>query len=48
MDARTVVQRVPSGRGSLATRSLQKIGYTNVANMRDIMNTWREKGYEAE
>ena len=36
------------GRGALAAKSLQEMGYTNVANMDGGINAWREKGYETE
>jgi phage shock protein E len=36
------------GRGSLAAKSLQEMGYTNVANLKGGLDAWREKGYETE
>ena len=36
------------GRGTLATKTLQEMGYTNVANMQGGTNAWKEKGYELE
>ncbi|MGI8912075.1 MAG: rhodanese-like domain-containing protein [Rubrobacteraceae bacterium] len=47
-DARIIVHCAIGGRGSLAAKSLQEMGYTNVANMRGGMNAWREKGHEVE
>ena len=45
-DARIVVHCALGGRGALAARSLQEMGYTNVANMEGGVNAWKEKGYE--
>jgi rhodanese-related sulfurtransferase len=36
------------GRGSLAAKSLQELGYTNVTNLEGGLNAWRERGYEIE
>ncbi len=47
-DARIVVHCARGGRGSLAAKSLQEMGYTNVANMDGGVNAWRERGYEVE
>ena len=47
-DARIVVHCARGGRGALAARSLQEMGYANVANMEGGMEAWREKGYETE
>lgn len=47
-EARIVVHCAVGGRGSLAAKSLQEMGYSNVVNMDGGMNAWREKGYEAE
>lgn len=47
-DARVVVHCAVGGRGSLAAKTLQDMGYTNVANMDGGMNAWIEKGYEVE
>jgi rhodanese-related sulfurtransferase len=45
---RIVVHCAVGGRGTLATKSLQEMGYTNVANMQGGTNAWREEGYELE
>lgn len=47
-DARIVVHCALGGRGSLAAKSLQEMGYTNVANMEGGLNAWRDRGYEVE
>ena len=47
-DARIVVHCAVGGRGTLATKTLQGMGYTNVANMQGGTNAWRERGYELE
>ena len=47
-DARIVVHCARGGRGSLAAKSLQEMGYTNVANMDGGLSDWRERGYEVE
>ncbi len=47
-DDRIVVHCAVGGRGTLAAKSLQEMGYTNVANMEGGTNAWREKGYEIE
>ncbi len=47
-DQRIVVHCAVGGRGTLAAKTLQDMGYTNVANMEGGMNAWREKGYEVE
>ena len=47
-DARIVVHCAVGGRGTLATRTLQEMGYTNVANMQGGTNAWKEEGYELE
>jgi len=47
-DARIVVHCALGGRGSLAAKSLQEMGYTNVANMDGGVKGWREQGYEVE
>lgn len=47
-DQRIVVHCAVGGRGTLAAKSLQEMGYTNVANMQGGTNAWREKGYEME
>ncbi|MGB3632807.1 MAG: rhodanese-like domain-containing protein [Rubrobacteraceae bacterium] len=47
-DARIVVHCAVGGRGTLATRTLQEMGYTNVANMQGGTNAWNEKEYELE
>lgn len=47
-DARIVVHCAVGGRGTLAAKTLQEMGYTNVANMDCGMNAWSEKGYEVE
>ena len=47
-DARIVVHCALGGRGALAAKSLQEMGYTNVANMEGGVKAWREKGYEVE
>jgi rhodanese-related sulfurtransferase len=38
----------PRSRGVLETKTLQEMGYTNVANMEDGVNAWKEMGYETE
>jgi hypothetical protein len=38
----------PRSRGALAAKTLQEIGYTNVVNMEDGVNAWKEMGYETE
>ena len=38
----------PRSRGALAEKFLQEMGYTNVANMEDGINAWKEMGYETE
>ncbi len=45
---RIVVHCAVGGRGTLATKTLQEMGYTNVANMQGGTNAWREEGYELE
>ena len=45
---RIVTHCAAGGRGSLAAKSLQQVGYTNVANMEGGPNAWRERGYETE
>lgn len=47
-DARIVVHCALGGRGALAAKSLQEIGYTNVANMEGGVSAWRERGYDTE
>lgn len=47
-NARIFVHCAVGGRGTLAARTLQEMGYTNVANMQGGTNAWREKGYELE
>jgi rhodanese-related sulfurtransferase len=47
-DQRIVVHCAVGGRGTLATKTLREMGYTNVANMDGGTNAWREKGYEIE
>jgi len=47
-DARIVVHCALGGRGALAAKSLQEMGYTNVANMEGGVKAWRENGYETE
>lgn len=47
-DARIVVHCALGGRGSLAAKSLQEMGYTNVANMKGGVNAWQEHGYDTE
>ena len=43
-----MVHHALGGRVALAAKSLQEMGYTNVANMEGGINAWREKGYETE
>jgi adenylyltransferase/sulfurtransferase len=47
-DARIVVHCALGGRGSLSAKSLQEMGYTNIANMDGGVKGWREQGYEVE
>lgn len=47
-DARIVVHCALGGRGALAAKSLQEMGYTNVANMEGGVKAWRERGYDTE
>ncbi len=47
-DARIVVHCAVGGRGTLAAKTLQEMGYTDVANMQGGTNAWSEKGYELE
>lgn len=47
-DARIVVHCASGGRGSLAAKTLEEMGYTNVANLEGGINAWREMGYETE
>jgi adenylyltransferase/sulfurtransferase len=47
-DARIVIHCASGGRSALAAKSLQEMGYTNVANMEGGINAWRERGYETE
>ena len=47
-DARIVVHCALGGRGALAAKSLQEMGYENVVNMEGGMKDWRENGYEVE
>ncbi len=47
-EARIVVHCAAGGRGALAARTLQEMGYTNVANMEGGLGAWQEKGYELE
>ena len=47
-DARIVVHCAVGGRGTLATRTLQEMGYTDVANMQGGTNAWKERGYGLE
>ena len=46
--ARIVVHCAVGGRGTLATKTLREMGYTNVANMEGGTNAWQEKGYKLE
>ncbi|QYJ15673.1 Sulfurtransferase [Rubrobacter xylanophilus DSM 9941] len=45
-DARVVVHCAAGGRGALAARTLQEMGYTNATNMEGGLAAWREKSYE--
>ena len=45
-DARIVVHCARGGRGALATKTLQEMGYGNVANMEGGLDAWRERGHE--
>lgn len=47
-DAEIVVHCALGGRGSLAAKSLQEMGYTNVDNMEGGVNAWRERDYDTE
>lgn len=47
-DARIITHCARGGRGALSAKSLQEMGYTNVANMQGGVKAWREKGYETE
>lgn len=47
-DARIVTHCALGGRGALSAKSLQEMGYTNVANMEGGVKAWRERGYETE
>ena len=47
-DARIVVHCAVGGRGTLAAKTLQEMGYTNVANMQGGTNAWYEEGYDIE
>jgi phage shock protein E len=47
-DARIVVHCALGGRGALAAKSLQEMGYTNVANMEGGVKAWLENGYATE
>lgn len=47
-DTRIVVHCAVGGRGTLATKTLQEMGYTDVVNMQGGTNAWSEKGYELE
>ncbi|MGF1473064.1 MAG: rhodanese-like domain-containing protein [Rubrobacteraceae bacterium] len=47
-DHRIVVHCAVGGRGALAAKTLQEMGYTNVANMQGGTNAWSEKGYDIE
>ncbi len=38
----------PLSRGALAAKTPQEIGHTNVANMEDGVNAWKDMGYETE
>jgi rhodanese-related sulfurtransferase len=38
----------PQSRGALETKTLQEMANTNVANMEDGVNAWKEMGYETE
>jgi len=46
--ARIVVHCAAGGRGALAAKTLQEMGYTDVANMEGGLGAWRERGYELE
>jgi phage shock protein E len=46
--ARIVTHCNAGGRGSLAAKTLQEMGYTNVANMEGGLNARRERGYATE
>lgn len=47
-DAKIVVHCALGGRGALAAKSLQEMGYTNVSNMEGGIRAWRERGYDTE
>ena len=47
-EQRIVVHCAVGGRGTLATKTLQGMGYTNVVNMQGGTNAWKEEGYELE
>ena len=47
-EQRIVVHCAVEGRGTLAAKTFQEMGYTNVANMEDGTNAWQEKGYDIE
>lgn len=47
-DARIVTHCASGGRGTLASRTLGEMGYTNVANMEGGVKAWQERGYEIE
>ena len=47
-DRRIVVHCNAGGRGALAAKTLEEMGYTNVANLEGGLNAWRERSYETE
>ena len=47
-DARIVVHCALGGRGALAAKTLQEMGYSNVINMQGGITAWKEHGFELE
>ena len=47
-DARIIVACASGGRSVLAARTLQSMGYTNVANMAGGFNEWSKQGFPIE
>lgn len=47
-DARIIVACASGGRSMLATKTLKKMGYTNVVNMAGGFNEWSKQGFTVE
>ncbi|WP_205544030.1 rhodanese-like domain-containing protein [Rubrobacter indicoceani] len=47
-DGRIVIHCASGGRSALSVKTLQEMGYTNVANLKGGLKAWREAGYTVE